>query len=176
MVGQIGPLVQAGKQDIAVAHLIGGVLGGLATGTVIGVLAALVHSIGAPPAWLLSTTMAFELGSAAAGDASLVRLPRRVGSQRQTPRAWTCSFGEFGGAFAWGFDLGTLLTTRLPSYSAVALPVFGVLSGDYRIALLLFALYGGSRAATTVMLAESGGEDIPGVCRGLAQANMRISR
>jgi hypothetical protein len=153
MVAQIGPLVQAGDRfRIAANHIAGGMAGGLTIGVVFGLCTILLHVVLAWPRSVIVVVLGLVLAGAFAADASLVRI-RPLGLRRQTPRSWSCSFGEAAGAFAWGFDLGLALTTRLTTYAVVVLPVFAVLSGSFLLTCLVFFVYGTARAAVVVGVA-----------------------
>lgn len=153
MVAQIGPLVQAGApRSLFIAHIAGGALGGLSVGVAAGFAGTLVHSA-APIAKEPATfALALLLLVAAAGDASVVRLPR-IGNGRQTPGEWRCSFGDTGAGFTWGFDLGLGFSTRVTTYGLVALPAYALLFGDFVGTAVAFVCFGTSRAAFTVILA-----------------------
>ena len=49
---------------------------------------------------------------------------------RQTPGDWTCSMGHYPGIFAWGFDLGLGVTTRIPYQTLLVVPLSAFLVGD----------------------------------------------
>lgn len=124
MIGQIGPLVQAGSgRRLLVAHIFGGISGGATSGLVLGTLGSIVVGItaifglpvgGAVP-WVVAAIGIFGI----AVDLTIVT--PKFAFQRQTPQSWECALGSTGAAFMWGADLGTGITTRLPRYSLLAL-------------------------------------------------------
>src|SRR6266545_2491216 len=130
MIAQIGPLVRAGERyRVAVGHVVGGVAGGFTAGVVVGLVSVLLHVVTWPPV-ALPIVLAIVLLLAACADAGFLRLPY-FGTTRQTTSTWRCAFGPPLGVLAWGFDLGMALTTRMTSYTMLALPAYALLSGDF---------------------------------------------
>jgi hypothetical protein len=176
MVAQIGPLVQVGDRfRIAVNHIAGGMAGGLTTGVLLGLVTVLLHAVLAWPREAIVVVLGVVLAGAFAADASLVRI-RPLGLRRQTPRTWSCSFGEVAGAFAWGFDLGLALTTRLTTYAVVVLPVFAVLSGSFALTCLVFFVYGTTRAAVVVGVAAGSKPAALDLSRELSESQSTLFR
>jgi len=140
MVAQIGPLVQVGRRRTALAfHVLGGVAGGATIGVLLGfggllLRAALADTLDtvflvAVPAALIYT---------AAVDLGLLRVPQ-ITSERQTPSSWPCSLGHYPGIFAWGFDLGLGISTRIPYESLLVVPLAALLAGDLGKAVAITA-------------------------------------
>lgn len=149
MISKIGPLVEAGKQQGLLAlHLFGGMLGGATIGALLGCVGvALERLTGGASGLGIGITMFIVLIWAVVSDLRIVRLPKLTTS-RQTPGLWPCEFGDSPASFAWGFDLGLGVTTRLPNQAFLALPLAAVLVGDLGFAVAVMALYGLSRALT----------------------------
>ncbi len=151
MVGQIGPLVQVGRRRTALAlHLLGGAAGGALIGVALGFAGLLLRAAAA-------------LAYAASVDLGLLRI-RQLTWQRQTPGDWPCSLGHYPGIFAWGFDLGLGLTTRIPYQSLLVLPLAAVLVGSFPAAVAITTVYGASRALAVVAAVSAGGDDFPATC------------
>lgn len=148
MIGKIGPLVQAGLTSklSPLLHLLGGALGGLVTGVAL----AFVGVVLAQTAPDFKVLAAGSLGLLAAWtglvDLRCLRGPR-LERTRQTPGSWDCSLGERPAMFAWGFDLGLGVTTRLPYHSLLVLLAFALLSGQFWTPVLVMALYGIARTS-----------------------------
>lgn len=156
MIAQIGPLVQAGKRSqTAAIHILGGLTGGVIAGVPFALLGTLLATLTPSTTWPSLLGLASVCLLAALGDSELVRLPT-LGA-RQTPRSWTCAFGEAGGVFAWGVDLGAGLTTRIISYLTLAMPAYALLSGRFFLGVAAFSVFGGTRAANTVFIALRSG-------------------
>src|SRR6266700_3775940 len=154
MVGQIGPLVQVGRRRTALAlHLLGGAAGGALIGVALGDTLDTVFVVAVPAA----------LAYAASVDLGLLRI-RQLTWQRQTPGDWPCSLGHYPGIFAWGFDLGLGLTTRIPYQSLLVLPLAAVLVGSFPAAVAITTVYGASRALAVVAAVSAGGDDFPATC------------
>src|SRR4029453_14581722 len=121
MVGQIGPLVQAGRKKTALAlHVLGGILGGLTIGVLLGFAGVLLR--------------------AAIGDALdtvfLVVVPGAL--------VYTASVALtlLPGVLAWGFDPGLGVTTRIPYQSLLVIPLSAFLVGDMASAVAITTAYG----------------------------------
>ena len=165
MVGQIGPLVQVGRRRTALAlHLLGGAAGGALIGVALGfagllLRAALGDTLDTVFVFAIPATLAY----AASVDLGLLRV-RQLTWQRQTPGDWPCSLGHYPGIFAWGFDLGLGLTTRIPYQSLLVLPLAAVLVGSFPAAVVITTVYGASRALAVVAAVSAGGDDFPATC------------
>jgi TM2 domain-containing membrane protein YozV len=167
MVGQIGPLVQAGKRlRIVASHVAGGLAGGLVIGILVGLLAAIIHEVVAWPREFVLAGLCSALLVAAASDARLVR-PPYIWTARQTPRTWGCSFGSTPAVFAWGFDLGLVFTTRLTSFGVLVLPAFVLLNGSFIAAVGIFTAFAVTRAAVSSATALYAKDDLGEVCSRL---------
>ena len=123
MVGQIGPLVQVGRKKTALAlHVLGGIAGGLAIGIVLGFLGVLLRAaIGDALDTVFVIVVPAALIYAALVDLGVLPV-RSLTWVRQTPGDWTCSMGHYPGIFAWGFDLGLGVTTRIPYQTLLVVP------------------------------------------------------
>src|SRR6476661_3485610 len=124
MVGQIGPLVQVGRKNTALAlHVLGGIAGGLAIGVVLGFLGVVLRAaIGDALDTVFVVVVPAALIYAASVDLGLLPV-RPITWVRQTPGDWPCSMGHYPGIFAWGFDLGLGVTTRIPYQSLLVVPL-----------------------------------------------------
>lgn len=178
MVGQIGPLVQGGrKNSILALHLIGGLLGGALTGFLLGfagmLLASAIHPV---PFRLEATVLGAVLVIGGGVDAGLLGL-KKVTTRRQTPGYWPCTFGDYPAAFAWGFDLGSLVTTRIPFQASLILPIASFLSGSVVFAVGAMASYGLARAlAVSLAVMRAGEADIGEACTILGQHAQGLSK
>jgi hypothetical protein len=106
-------------------------------------------------------------------DSGAFRRPS-FGPSRQTPLLWACSLGRDGAAFAWGFDLGAALTTRLPFFGLIGVLAYVVLSGSVAQSLAIVGAYGLGRAlSTAVVITRS--SDHSASCTRLGNLARRIS-
>ena len=165
MVGQIGPLVQVGRRRTALAlHLLGGAAGGALIGVALGLAGLLLRAaVGDMLDTVFVVAIPAALAYAASVDLGLLR-GRQLTWQRQTPGDWPCSLGHYPGIFAWGFDLGLGLTTRIPYQSLLVLPLAAVLVGSFPAAVAITTVYGASRALAVVAAVSAGGDDFPATC------------
>jgi hypothetical protein len=165
MVGQIGPLVQVGRRRTALAlHLVGGATGGALIGVVLGFAGLLLRAvIGDTLDTVFAVAVPAALAYAASVDLGLLPV-RQLTWERQTPGSWPCSLGQYPGIFAWGFDLGLGLTTRIPYQSLLVLPLAAVLAGNLAAAVAITTVYGASRALAVVAVVSAGGDDFPATC------------
>ena len=165
MVGQIGPLVQVGRRRTALAlHLLGGAAGGALIGVALGFAGLVLRSaLGDTLDTVFVVAVPAALAYAASVDLGLLRT-RQLTWQRQTPGDWPCSLGHYPGIFAWGFDLGLGLTTRIPYQSLLVLPLAAVLVGSFPAAVAITTVYGASRALAVVAAVSAGGDDFPATC------------
>ena len=143
MVGQIGPLVQVGRKKTALAfHVLGGIVGGAAIGVVLGFAGLLLRAaLGESLDTVFLVVVPAALLYAAAVDLGLLRV-RSITWERQTPGDWPCSLGHYPGIFAWGFDLGLGITTRIPYQTVLVLPLAALLAGDLATAVAITTVYG----------------------------------
>ncbi len=165
MVGQIGPLVQVGKRRTALAlHLLGGAAGGALIGVLLGFVGLLLRAaLGDTLDTVFTVAVAAALAYTASVDLGLLRF-RQLTWERQTPSSWPCSLGHYPGIFAWGFDLGLGVTTRIPYQSLLVLPLAAVLIGNLPAAVVITTVYGASRALAVVAAVSAGGDDFPATC------------
>lgn len=159
MIAQIGPLVQVGKRNQTVAaHLAGGFAGGAVLGLAVASVGAFVNVVFESPVSFTTVLIAGLLCTAILSDASFITLPN-IGTDRQTPGTWKCVFGDRPAVFAWGFDLGLGITTRIRSVGLLALPVYALLGGNFVAAVLAFVAFGATRSLVTVAVALRHGHD-----------------
>jgi hypothetical protein len=165
MVGQIGPLVQAGKRRTALAfHLLGGTAGGALIGVLLGFAGLLLRAgFGDALDTVFTVAVPAALAYAASVDLGLLRV-RQLTWERQTPSSWPCSLGHYPGIFAWGFDLALGITTRIPYQSLLVLPLAALLIGNLPAAVAITTVYGASRALAVVAAVSAGGDDFPETC------------
>jgi len=177
MVGQIGPLVQVGRKNTALAlHVLGGVAGGLAIGIVLGFLGVLLRAaIGDALDTVFLIVVPTALIYAALVDLGLLRV-RSLTWVRQTPGDWTCSMGHYPGIFAWGFDLGLGVTTRIPYQTLLVVPLSAVLVGDLGTAVAITTAYGAARALAVVAAVTSAKDDFPAVCDAISERVLTLKK
>lgn len=154
MIGQIGPLVQGQESRrvlLLLTHVLGGLLGGTIAGVMLGFAGSALWAFAPHVTSALRMTLvpgvAAVLGLA---DVGLLHVPI-FGLKRQTAKAWLCVFGPTPGVFAWGFDLGTAITTKLPLRSVAVLPLTAVLSGSLIWSVAVMATFGLVRAVTVAV-------------------------
>lgn len=154
MIGKIGPLVEREHpRRLVLLHVAGGAIGGAASGAVLGFLGIVIAHAAGTGFMVHSFAIVVPLVLAYAGIADLpIRLIPRLTFTRQTPGSWTCSLGEPGGIWAWGVDLGTGISTRLPFHSVLAVLVAAVLIGDFLVALIAMTVYGLTRASAVALV------------------------
>jgi hypothetical protein len=171
MVGQIGPLVQVGRKKTALAlHVLGGIAGGATIGLVLGFGGLLLRAaLGDTLDTIFVIVVPAALLYAASVDLGLLRLPH-ITWVRQTPGSWPCSMGHYPGIFAWGFDLGLGVTTRIPYQSTLVVPLAALLSGDLATAVAIMTVYGAARALAVVAAVESvRGDDYGAACDAIQE-------
>ncbi len=166
MVGQIGPLVQVGKKKTALAlHVVGGLAGGVTLGVVLGFGGLLLRAVlGDTLNTVFVVVVTAALLYAASVDLGFLRV-RPITWERQTPGSWPCSMGHYPGIFAWGFDLGLGITTRIPYQSLLVLPIAAFFAGDLATAVAITGVYGASRALAVVAAVSTAGDDYGGSLR-----------
>ena len=177
MVGQIGPLVQVGRKKTALAlHVLGGVAGGLAIGVVLGFLGVLLRAaIGDALETVFLIVVPSALIYAALVDLGLLPV-RSLTWVRQTPGDWTCSMGHYPGIFAWGFDLGLGVTTRIPYQTLLVVPLSAFLVGDLGTAVAITTAYGAARALAVVAAVTSAKDDFPAVCDAISERVLTLKK
>ena len=166
MVGQIGPLVQVGRKKTALAlHVLGGIAGGATIGLLLGFGGLLLRAaLGSTLDTVFVVGVTAGLLYAASVDLGLLRLPH-ITWVRQTPGSWPCSMGHYPGIFAWGFDLGLGVTTRIPYQTTLVVPLAALLCGDLATAVAITTVYGAARALAVVAAVESvSGTDYAAAC------------
>ena len=165
MVGQIGPLVQVGRRRTALAlHVVGSIAGGEAIGVLLGFVGLLLRAVlGDTLDTVFLVGVPASLVYAASGDLGLLPVPQ-ITSERQTPSSWPCSLGHYPGIFAWGFDLGLGISTRIPYQSLLVVPLAALLVGDLGKAVAITAAYGAARALAVVIAVSTAGDDFVAAC------------
>lgn len=170
MIAQIGPLVQAGAlvRNPRMLHIAGGVLGGATSGVVLATVGLLIGSVLPVAPNAVVPVLGAALLALSLIDLKLVRVhvPR---PSRQTPGSWSCRLGPSGAVFAWGFDLGTSVTTALPYVTLLILPASALLGAGLGPSIVTLSMFGAARAAA-VGLAISSDADTADVCTRLAAA------
>jgi hypothetical protein len=177
MVAQIGPLVQVGRRRTALAiHVLGGVAGGALIGVLLGLGGLLLRAVvGDALDTVFLVVVPAALVYAACVDAGLLPVPQ-VSSERQTPSSWPCSLGHYPGIFAWGFDLGLAVTTRIPYQSLLVLPLAALLSGSLGAAVAIMAAYGFARALAVVIAVPAARGDFAGACDTIQERLFGLKR
>src|SRR5689334_12440193 len=169
MVAPIGPPVQVGRRKTAAAlHVLGGIASGLAIGVVLGFFGVLLRAaIGDALDTVFVIVVPAALLYAASVDLGLLPL-RSLTWVRQTPGDWPCSMGHYPGIFAWGFDLGLGVTTRIPYQTLLVVPLSAFLVGDLGTAVAITTAYGAARALAVVAAVASATEDYSAVCDAIS--------
>lgn len=167
MVDTIGPMVRNtdGKApSIRLLHVAGGALGGALTGFILGALGSLVPA-SAPMLWVLVPAAVIALVWDVARDG------KKLGTARQTPRAWRYLLPPGVVAFLNGFDLGLGWSTRIYFVSYVVAMLAAFVAGHALVGALIGACFGGTRAAAVIWLEHRrlGGADLA-PARGWANA------
>ena len=167
MIGQIGPLVQVGRKKTALAfHVLGGIVGGMTIGVVLGFLGLLLRAaVGDGLDTVFAVVVPLALAYTALTDLGVLKLTY-ITPSRQTPGSWPCSLGHYPGIFAWGFDLGLGVSTRVPYQPLLVLPLSALLVGNLPAAIAITGVYGGAKAIAVVAAISGAGArgDYSGVC------------
>jgi hypothetical protein len=95
---------------------------------------------------------------------------------RQTPGDWPCSMGHYPGIFAWGFDLGLGITTRIPYQTLLVVPLSAFLVGDLGTAVAITTAYGAARALAVVAAVASATEDYAAVCDAISDRVLTLKK
>ena len=136
-------------------------------------------SCGRPSATRLDTVFVVVVPAAllyaAAVDLGVLRV-RPITWERQTPGAWPCSLGHYPGIFAWGFDLGLGITTRIPYQTLLVLPLAAFLAGDLATAVAITTVYGASRALAVVAAVSTAGDDYAAACDAIQSRVLPLKR
>jgi hypothetical protein len=177
MVGQIGPLVQVGRRRTALGlHVLGGIAGGATIGVLLGFAGLLLRAaLGDALDTVFLVVVPAALVWAAAVDLGLLRV-RQLTSERQTPSSWPCSLGHYPGIFAWGFDLGLGVSTRIPYQSLLVLPLAAVLSGNLAAAVVIMATYGAARSLAVVVAVTRAQGDFADACDAMQARLFSLKR
>jgi hypothetical protein len=177
MVGQIGPLVQVGRRRTALAlHVLGGVAGGAAIGVLLGFAGLLLRvALGDTLDTIFIVVVPAALVYTASVDIGLLPV-RQITSERQTPSSWPCSLGHYPGIFAWGFDLGLGISTRIPYQSLLVVPLAALLVGDLAKAVAITATYGAARALAVVVAVSTAGDDFAAACDAIQTRLFSLKR
>lgn len=175
MISRLGPFVQSGKRSLIVGlHLSGGVVGGAATGLLLGLAGAVAFEV-----LHFSDRMGFIVvlvALAYGGAADIGRELPRVRFNRQTPGLWPCTLGDYPAAFFWGADLGTCVTTRPPQQLALAVPIAALATGDVIVGIIVMTVFGASRAAVTLLVVGHSKTAFAVVCDAINARERLISR
>ena len=177
MVAQIGPLVQVGRRRTALAfHVLGGVAGGAAIGVLLGFGGLLLRAaLGDTLDTVFLVAVPAALVYTASVDLGVLRVPQ-ITSERQTPSSWPCSLGHYPGIFAWGFDLGLGISTRIPYQSLLVVPLAALLAGDLAKAVAITAAYGAARALAVVVAVSTAGDDFAAACDAIQTRLFSLKR
>lgn len=151
MIGQIGPSVRAGGKTTLILHVAGNISGALCSGLFLCFVGLLMLSF-LPPVSVAGRTAvsASVLAVGAIIDSGIPVERPSFGPKRQTPLLWACSLGRDGAAFAWGMDLGSALTTRLPYLSLVGIVIYAVLSESILQSVVILGSYGLGRSLAAI--------------------------
>ena len=150
MVDTIGPVVRAQQRrslGLEAAHVIGGCLGGAATGFLLGALGALVGLDSARPGWLIAGVAAVAV-AAAAVDAA--HEGRKLGLSRQTPRSWRHVLPARVASFLNGFDLGLGWSTRIYFLSFAIAALAALVSAHAFAGAAIVGAFGAGRSLFVV--------------------------
>ncbi|SRR6266540_1012373 len=177
MVAQIGPLVQVGRRRTALAlHVLGGVAGGATIGVLLGFGGLLLRAaLGDTLDTVFLVAVPAALVYTASVDLGVLRVPQ-ITSERQTPSSWPCSLGHYPGIFAWGFDLGLGISTRIPYQSLLVVPLAALLAGDLGKAVAITAAYGAARALAVVVAVSAAGDDFAAACDAIQTRLFSLKR
>ncbi len=177
MVAQIGPLVQVGRRRTALAlHVLGGVAGGATIGVLLGFGGLLLRAaLGDTLDTVFLVAVPAALVYTASVDLGVLRVPQ-ITSERQTPSSWPCSLGHYPGIFAWGFDLGLGISTRIPYQSLLVVPLAALLAGDLGKAVAITAAYGAARALAVVVAVSAAGDDFAAACNAIQTRLFSLKR
>src|SRR6185503_20323585 len=137
---------------------------GVAIGVVLGFAGLLLRAaIGESLDTVFLVVVPAALLYAAAVDLGVLNV-RPLTWERQTPGDWPCSLGHYPGIFAWGFDLGLGITTRIPYQTLLVLPLAALLSGNLGAAVAIMATYGFARALAVVIAVSAARGDFVAAC------------
>ena len=147
MVGQIGPLVQVGRKNTALAlHVLGGILGGLTIGVLLGFAGVLLRSaIGDVLDTVFVVVVPAALIYAASVDLGLLPV-RPITWTRQTPGGW------------------------------LVVPLAAFLVGDMASAVAITTAYGAARALAVVAAVTSANDDFPAVCDAIQDRVLTLKK
>lgn len=144
MVTSIAPAVFAGNRRkwlvSAVIFVIGGALGGMATGTLLSVVGAAAATI-APIRRATLLALAFGAFGYALHEQGIWHLPT-PSPRRQVPRDWRARYPLPIVALRYGLDLGSGISTQITSASVYVLCAALVAVGDLTKGTVLMGSYG----------------------------------
>jgi hypothetical protein len=177
MVGQIGPLVQVGRKNTALAlHVVGGIVGGLTIGVLLGFGGVLLRAaLGDTLDTVFLIVVPAALIYTASVDLGLLPV-KSLTWVRQTPGDWPCSMGHYPGIFAWGVDLGMGITTRIPYQTLLVVPLSALLVGNMAAAVAITTAYGAARALAVVAAVTSAKDDFPAVCDAISERVLTLKK
>ena len=84
--------------------------------------------------------------------------------------------GHYPGIFAWGFDLGLGVTTRIPYQTLLVVPLSAFLVGDMGTAVAITTAYGAARALAVVAAVTSAKDDFPAVCDAISERVLTLKK
>jgi hypothetical protein len=147
-----------------VAHVFGGGLGGLIIGVLLAVVGLAIRELAhteMPGFGLIALpTLAVLTGLV---DLKVLRM-HAISPTRQTAGGWTCAFGPLAGIFAWGVDLGLIVTTRISYQITFVVIAFALFSGNLGYSVLATMGFGVSRALATAIFALRAGDHLREQC------------
>jgi hypothetical protein len=84
--------------------------------------------------------------------------------------------GHYPGIFAWGFELGLGVTSRIPYQSLLVVPLAAFLVGDMASAVAITTAYGAARALAVVAAVTSANDDFPAVCDAIQDRVLTLKK
>jgi len=132
------------------AHVTGGALGGAVTGFALGALGSIPAGGSELRLWIVAVAALVALVWDLAAEG------KKLGTGRQTPRAWRYLLPPKVVAFLNGFDLGLGWSTRIYFFSYVVAMLAAFATGHALAGAAVGVSFGASRAATVVVLEQWG--------------------
>lgn len=151
MVDTIGPMVRDAERrprGVEFAHVIGGALGGAATGFVLGAIGAVVGLDRSRPVALI---VGIAVIAVVAAVVDAVHEGRKVGLSRQTPRSWRHVLPARAASFLNGFDLGLGWSTRIYFMSYAIASLAALVSAHAFAGAAIVGAFGAGRALFVVV-------------------------
>ena len=151
MVDTIGPMVrdaQRRPRGVELAHVIGGALGGAATGFVLGAVGAVVGLDRSRPVWLVAGVAGIAV---AAAMVDALHEGKKLGLSRQTPRSWRHVLPTRAASFLNGFDLGLGWSTRIYFMSYAIASLAALVSAHAFAGAAIVGAFGAGRALFVVV-------------------------